>query len=127
MTKIRCHCGSQKNFNECCEPIISGIEKATTALELMRSRYSAYATYAAEYLLDTTHISERQYHTKYEILKWATSNQWLQLEIIKATENTVEFKAYFLDIEGQKQIHHEFSTFILENGSWFYVGGNFFD
>ena len=127
MTKIRCHCGSQKNFNECCEPIISGIEKATTALELMRSRYSAYATYAAEYLLDTTHVSERQYHTKYEILKWATSNQWLQLEIIKATENTVEFKAYFLDIEGQKQIHHEFSTFILENGSWFYVGGTFFD
>ena len=127
MTKIRCHCGSQKNFNECCEPIISGIEKATTALELMRSRYSAYATYAAEYLLDTTHISERQYHTKYEILKWATSNQWLQLEIIKATENTVEFKAYFLDSKGQKQIHHEFSTFILENGSWFYVGGTFFD
>jgi SEC-C motif-containing protein len=127
MTKIRCHCGSQKNFNECCEPIISGIEKATTALELMRSRYSAYATYAAEYLLDTTHISERQYHTKCEILKWATSNQWLQLEIIKATENTVEFKAYFLDIEGQKQIHHEFSTFILENESWFYVGGTFFD
>jgi len=127
MTKIRCHCGSQKNFNECCEPIISGIEKATTALELMRSRYSAYATYAAEYLLDTTHISERQYHTKYEILKWATSNQWLQLEIISTTDNTVEFKAYFLDIEGQKQIHHEFSTFILENGSWFYVGGTFFD
>ena len=127
MTKIRCHCGSQKNFNECCEPITSGIEKAKTALELMRSRYSAYATYAAEFLLATTHISERQYYTKSEILKWATSNQWLQLEILEATENTVEFKAYFLDNERQKQIHHEFSTFKLENGSWFYVGGKFFD
>jgi SEC-C motif-containing protein len=127
MTKIRCHCGSPKNFNECCEPIISGIEKATTALDLMRSRYSAYATYAAEYLLATTYILQRQYYTRSEILKWATSNQWLQLEIIQVTENTVEFKAYFLDSKQQKQIHHESSTFKLKNGSWFYVGGNFFD
>ena len=127
MTKIKCHCGSQKNFDECCEPFINGTEKATTALELMRSRYSAYVTHAADYLLATTHISERKLYSKTEILNWATSNQWLQLEIIEATENTVEFKAYFLDNKLQKQIHHEFSTFKLENGSWFYVDGKFFD
>ncbi|PIF62780.1 YchJ family protein [Flavobacterium sp. 11] len=127
MTKIKCHCGSQKNFDECCELFINGTEKATTALELMRSRYSAYVTHAADYLLATTHISERKQYSKTEILNWATSNQWLQLEIIEATENTVEFKAYFLDNKLQKQIHHEFSTFKLENGSWFYVDGKFFD
>ncbi|MFV8323737.1 YchJ family protein [Flavobacterium sp. LB3P21] len=127
MTKIKCHCGSLKTFDECCEPFINGTEKATTALELMRSRYSAYATHAAEYLLATTHISERKQYSKSEILKWATSNQWLQLEIIEATENTVTFKAYFLDNKLQKQIHHEFSTFKLENGSWFYVDGQFFN
>jgi SEC-C motif-containing protein len=127
MIKIKCHCGSQKNFDECCEPFINGTEKATTALELMCSRYSAYVTHAADYLLATTHISERKLYSKTEILNWATSNQWLQLEIIEATENTVEFKAYFLDNKLQKQIHHEFSTFKLENGSWFYVDGKFFD
>nr|WP_315177075.1 YchJ family metal-binding protein [uncultured Flavobacterium sp.] len=127
MTKIKCYCGSQKNFDECCEPFIDGTEKAPTALELMRSRYSAYVTHAADYLLATTHISERKLYSKTEILNWATSNQWLQLEIIEATENTVEFKAYFLDNKLQKQIHHEFSTFKLENGSWFYVDGKFFD
>ncbi|MES2806724.1 MAG: YchJ family metal-binding protein [Bacteroidota bacterium] len=127
MTKIKCYCGSPKNFDECCEPFIDGTEKAPTALELMRSRYSAYATHAADYLLATTHISERKYYSKSEILNWATSNQWLQLEIVAATENTVEFKAYFLDNKLQKQIHHEFSTFKLENGSWFYVDGKFFD
>jgi SEC-C motif-containing protein len=127
MTKIKCYCGSQKNFDECCEPFINGTEKAPTALELMRSRYSAYATHSADYLLVTTHISERKYYSKSEILNWATSNQWLQLEIVAATENTVEFKAYFLDNKLQKQIHHEFSTFKLENGSWFYVDGKFFD
>ncbi len=127
MTKIKCYCGSPKNFDKCCEPFINGTEKAPTALELMRSRYSAYATHSADYLLATTHISERKYYSKSEILNWATSNQWLQLEIVAATENTVEFKAYFLDNKLQKQIHHEFSTFKLENGSWFYVNGKFFD
>ncbi|MBG6188370.1 YchJ family protein [Flavobacterium sp. CAN_S2] len=123
----KCYCGYHKIFQDCCEPIIKGIQKAPTAESLMRSRYSAYATHQADYLLETTHISERKYYSKSDILNWATSNQWLQLEIINATENTVEFKAYFLDSKLQKQIHHELSTFKLENGSWFYVDGQFFN
>ncbi|MFV5699739.1 YchJ family protein [Flavobacterium sp. ZT3R17] len=127
MIEKTCYCGSQKNFQECCEPIIKGIQKTSTAESLMRSRYSAYATHEVNYLLATTHVSERKYYSKTEILKWATSNQWLQLEIINTTANTVEFKAYFLDSKLQKQIHHELSTFKLENGSWFYVDGKFFN
>ena len=116
-----------RTYQNCCEPIIKGNRKAATAQSLMRSRYSAYATHQADYLLETTHISERKYYSKSDILNWATNNQWLQLEIINATENTVEFKAYFLDSKLQKQIHHELSTFKLENGSWFYVDGQFFN
>lgn len=127
MTLKKCYCGSLKSFEECCEPIIKGIQKAATAEILMRSRYSAYATHEADYLLETTHISERKYHSKAEILNWAISNQWQKLEIINAEENTVEFKAYFLDSKFQNQIHHELSTFKLENGSWFYVDGKFFN
>jgi SEC-C motif-containing protein len=123
----KCYCGSFKFFQDCCEPIIKGIQKAPTAESLMRSRYSAYATHQADYLLETTHISERKYYSKSDILNWATSNQWLQLEIINTTENTVEFKAYFLDSKLQKQIHHELSTFKFENGNWFYVDGQFFN
>lgn len=93
----------------------------------MRSRYSAYVTHQADYLLATTHILERSQYSKSEILHWATSNKWLQLAIINSTENTVEFKAYFLDSKLQKQIHHELSTFKFENGSWFYVDGQFFN
>lgn len=127
MIENQCCCGSDKIFQDCCEPIIKGIQKAPTAESLMRSRYSAYATHQADYLLETTHISERKYYSKSDILNWATSNQWLQLEIINATENTVEFKAYFLDNKLEKQIHHELSTFKLENGRWFYVDGQFFN
>jgi SEC-C motif-containing protein len=126
MTNIKCYCGSQKNFDVCCEPIITGTTKAATALALMRSRYAAYATHQADYLLTTTLISERKYYSKSEILNWATSNQWIKLEIISSTVNTVEFKAYFLDDKLQKQIHHELSAFQSENGSWFYVNGEFF-
>lgn len=125
MTPEKCYCGSSESFESCCNLHISGIQKAPTALTLMKSRYSAYATHQADYLLATTHSSQRKYYSKDAILHWATSNQWQKLEIISATENTVEFKAYFLDENKVSQIHHEFSTFKQENGSWFYVDGTF--
>ena len=126
MTSIECYCGCNKRFSDCCEPIIKGLQKATTAEALMRSRYSAYAAHEADYLVATTHISERKYHVKADILDWATTNKWLRLEIINSTENTVEFKAYFSDNMLQNHIHHELSTFIFENENWFYVDGKFF-
>ncbi len=91
----------------------------------MKSRYSAYATHQADYLLATTHSLERDYYSKKEILNWAIANEWQKLEIISSTENTVEFKAYFLDKNKVNQVHYEFSTFKQENGSWFYVDGKF--
>ena len=125
MTLTNCPCCSLIEFNLCCEPIVFGASKAATALALMRSRYSAYVQHQADYLLDTTHRSKRKNYSKTEILNWAKSNTWLQLEIINFSENTVEFKAHFLDDHKQKQIHHELSTFIFEDGSWSYVSGEF--
>lgn len=120
-----CFCGSAISFQDCCKKYINGTQKAPTALALMKSRYSAYATHQVDYLLNTTHSSQRKYYSKADILNWATANEWQKLEIISSTENTVEFKAYFLDENKQRQIHHEFSTFKKENGSWFYVDGTF--
>jgi len=122
---IRCFCGSAISFQDCCQKYNDGIQKAPTALALMKSRYSAYATHNVDYLWNTTHVSQRKYYSKEEILHWAKANQWQKLEIISATENTVEFKAYFLDENMLNQVHHEFSTFKQENGSWFYVNGKF--
>ncbi len=120
-----CYCGSGKSFETCCNLYISGAIKVPTALALMKSRYSAYATHQADYLLATTHSSERKYYSKEDILHWATVNKWQKLEIISSTENTVEFKAYFIDENNQNQVHYEFSTFKKENDSWFYVDGKF--
>ena len=123
MNSINCYCCSNKTFDTCCESFILGTKKPETCLELMRSRYSAYATQNADYLLATTIISKRKYHSKPEILDWAIINTWLKLEIISFSETKVDFKAYYLDAHKKQNIHHEFSNFKLENGFWFYVDG----
>ena len=125
MASKKCYCGSSESFESCCGLFISGVQLAPTALALMKSRYSAYATHQVDYLLATTHSSERKFYSREDILHWASTNKWQKLEIISATENTVEFKAYYIDGNNVNQVHHEFSTFKKENGSWFYVDGKF--
>lgn len=73
----------------------------------------------------TTHSSTRCHHNKKDILTWSKENNWIKLEIIKASENTVEFKAYYMDNRLQNHIHHEKSAFKKEGDSWFYVDGIF--
>lgn len=120
-----CYCGNSITFQDCCEPFIKGIANAPTAEKLMRSRYSAFATSAADYLVNTTHISKRRLHNKKDILAWSKANKWLKLEVLVATETTVTFKAYYLDENLKAQVHYEHSTFKLENGIWFYVDGEY--
>lgn len=125
MKNSKCYCDTGLSFDDCCGLYLKNNQKAPTALSLMRSRFSAYVIKDADYLLATTHSSERKYYSKEDILNWATTNEWLRLEIISFTETTVAFKAYFLDEKKQPQIHYEFSTFKQENGTWYYVDGKF--
>lgn len=125
MENKKCFCDTGLLFENCCGLYLKNNQKAPTALALMRSRYSAYVIHDADYLVATTHPSERQYYSKEEILKWATSNKWQKLEIISFTKSTVEFKAYFLDANQEAQVHYEFSTFKSEKDTWFYLDGKF--
>jgi SEC-C motif domain protein len=127
---MNCYCCSGKKFEDCCQPFISGIAKPSTAEALMRSRYSAHATGAVEYILRTTHPSTRRFNNAESIENWARSSVWQKLEIVsiskgdvKDKQGTVEFKAYFLDENSQPQIHHENSNFAKELGKWFFVDG----
>ena len=125
MSKV-CYCGSSNSYKECCEKFINSSQNAPTAEALMRSRYSAYATQAVGYLIATTAVLQRKLLIKSDILEWSQSNKWNKLEIIEATENTVEFKAYYTDSNNLSYIHHEKSTFIIEDGKWYYVDGEFY-
>lgn len=125
MESRKCFCDTGLLFENCCGLYLENNQKAPSALTLMRSRYSAYATHNVDYLLATTYISERKYYSKPEILKWATGNKWQKLEILSFSEYTVEFKAYFLNAKNKPEIHYEFSTFRKEDEEWFYVDGKF--
>lgn len=127
---MNCYCCSDRQFEDCCQPFISGNAKPATAEELMRSRYSAYATGEIEYILRSTHPSTRKFHNAEAIKNWAQLNVWQKLEIVfksggeaKDKKGVVEFKAYFLDSVKEPQIHHERSNFAKELGKWFFVDG----
>ena len=124
MPDQKCYCGSEKLFSACCEPFILRKQSAPTAEALMRSRYSAYATHQADYLVETTAAATRKFHKKDAILHWAKSNQWVKLEILDASESIVAFKAYYLDNQLQIQVHYERSNFIKSGEKWYYLDGN---
>lgn len=122
----KCYCKSNIDFKDCCNPYLENQKKPKTPEELMRSRYTAYVLQKADYLIETIHISQRKYYKKKEVLEWSKTNTWLKLEVLKAQDNWVEFKAYYLDENLQAQMHHEKSTFKQENEIWYYVDGVFF-
>ncbi|MEO9964964.1 MAG: YchJ family protein [Reichenbachiella sp.] len=129
MKPANCPCGSGKPLKGCCEPIIKS-QSAPTALTLMRSRYVAYCIGKADYLYETTHSSNRADYKIDEIEKWSQENQWNKLQIISAehgstfdTRGIVEFKAHFTDQKGKEHVHHERSSFLKEDGQWYYLEG----
>ncbi len=128
---IVCPCGSGSLYGNCCEPLIRN-ESASTALELMKSRYTAYCMGEVDYLYITASIKNRNDFNRSEIEQWSKENTWNNLEIIGSEKGgrsdntgTVEFKAYFTDAKGQDQIHHEKSRFCKENDKWVYIDGIF--
>ena len=54
-----CPCGLQSPYADCCGPLVRGTGYADTAEDLMRSRYTAYTQRNWDYLIQTTHSSER--------------------------------------------------------------------
>lgn len=119
---MQCYCDSKKDFNECCEIFLSQKEFPSTPLDLMRSRYSAYATANAEYILHTA--TEQNRYEDEPIGEFCKNVTWLGLDIIYAKDNIVEFKAYYKGLDGIK-MQHERSSFVLEDGIWLYDSGVF--
>lgn len=124
-----CPCCSGNSFADCCEPIISGKQEATTSLELMRSRYTAFTQANVDYLLHSHAAKTRPVKDRKNIERWAKSVIWMGLSILQteageATDEIgyVEFKATFLE-NGQPGQIHEKSLFLRENGKWVYVSG----
>ena len=122
-----CPCGSTKTLNTCCLPFIEGTCHAVTAEQLMRSRYTAHALLAIDYLWATWSPEQRLRSSQADIRSWAESCDWLGLQILSTHQGgaedesgTVEFIALFRQ-QGQLHQHHEMSEFKKVLGKWLYL------
>ena len=120
----QCYCGSQKKFDSCCGPLLTGLSSAQSSEQLMRSRYTAFCRANLEYLVDTLHFSNRTSTTKLDLQKIFDSVQWKSLRVISSSVKSVEFVAFYLDEHKLVQQLHEVSEFTLEDGSWYYLQGD---
>ncbi|RUP37281.1 MAG: preprotein translocase [Gordonia sp. (in: high G+C Gram-positive bacteria)] len=91
----------------------------------MRSRFAAFRDGDAQWLLDTWHPSTRP-----ESVDLHDNPRWRGLQIIDTQDGgvgddtgVVEFRATYLDGDGNLGVLHERSRFVREDGRWFYVDG----
>jgi SEC-C motif-containing protein len=126
----QCPCGSGRAYAACCEPYISGKAKAPTAEALMRSRYSAYAEHAIDYIINTCVRRGKNDIDPKSTREWSEQSEWLGLTIIAVekggpadSEGTVEFEALYRR-NGLKETHHERAQFTKQNGEWLYDDGH---
>jgi len=121
--KMKCICGNDLSYEKCCGKFIEGFAKPTTAVELMRSRYSAYALKEGQYLYDT--CSNRLKNTDDIATIVTSTTQWLGLKVHSFSQNEVTFSAYYT--ENKKiEVLKEHSFFIEEEG-WKYDWGEMLD
>lgn len=128
-----CPCGSDLPFAACCELVMAQHAAAKTALQLMRSRYSAFALGEARHILASHRASANDItDARIQQLQSELNDQhWLALRIL-ATEQgeahdatgIVEFCAFYRDRNGGIRQLHERSRFARDDGRWFYIDGD---
>ena len=126
---MKCPCTSGKDFAGCCEPILEQQQKAVTAEQLMRSRYTAYALGKVDWIIDSQSPDGRQFVDRAATEQWSKRATWHRMEVVDVkdggpddTEGFVDFKAYYT-IAGEAITHHEVASFRKEDGTWYFVDG----
>lgn len=124
-----CPCTSGKSFDDCCGPILSGAKKAPTAEALMRSRYTAFATQAIDWIVDSQVPEGRPFTDRRATEEWSKRSTWKGMQVIETQqggpedeEGLVEFKAFY-ELGGEDITHHEIAHFRKEDGNWYFVDG----
>lgn len=124
----RCYCGSNKSYPQCCQLLHLGMQKAATAEQLMRSRYSAFVVKNEAYLRQTW-VDELCPQN----LALDASPKWLRLEILNTYQGAekdetgkVEFKAWFIE-DDMLLCLHEKSDFVKHLSEWLYHSGELID
>ncbi|MBA3958670.1 MAG: zinc chelation protein SecC [Parachlamydiaceae bacterium] len=125
-----CACHSGQLYKICCSVYHKGI-LPENALQLMRSRYCAYALGLSDYIIETTNPDHSAYKKDREIwvsdiLAFSKNTQFVGLEILEfqygVTEAYVTFRA-ILKQAGRDASFSERSCFFKKAGRWVYADG----
>ncbi|MCT7585339.1 YchJ family protein [Aliarcobacter butzleri] len=130
-----CPCGSLKKYKKCCKIFHDNIKKTSNALELMKSRFSAYAFEQSEYIIKTTHKDNPDFSAnisvwKEEIEIFSKNTNFEKLEILNFEESEFEafvtFKATLFQNNNDISFIEK-SRFKKLDDIWLYVDGEFYD
>lgn len=134
-----CFCDSQKIYKSCCYPFLYEQALPSHAVDLMRSRYTAYCLASQNpsdnlrfitYLLKTHVLDQGEaLQESQDIQEFAKTTTFLKLEILDSKEKesnaTVTFKIS-LQREGYPKEYVEKSTFSkTQEGKWIYLSSEF--
>lgn len=130
MSKL-CPCHSQRSYKQCCEPFHNKTKTPENAVDLMRSRYSAYAMGLADYIISTTHPLNPAYSKdkelwKQQIVHFSKGTKFVDLKILESSleENRSYVTFHAILFQGSKDISFkERSCFLKENDVWLYYSG----
>jgi len=129
-----CPCGSEKKFKKCCRMFHFG-DNPKNALELMKSRFSAFAACDSNYIMNTTHCNNPDYTTNRE--SWEKSihdffdhSDFKRLDILEFVDGEEEAYVTFKATIFQGAIDSSFiekSKFLKVNNLWLYHSGEFIE
>ncbi len=130
-----CPCGSLKKYKKCCKPFHDKITFPKTALELMKSRFSAFAVLIADYIIFTTHENNSDYISdlkswNQDIMNFSKNTRFERLEILDFIKGEVESFVTFKATLFQDNTDISFiekSRFLKVEEKWLYVDGQFID
>lgn len=125
---MKCPCRSGLKYSDCCKPLHKGEAALENALQLMRSRYSAYVLGDVSYIITTTHPKNFDYTEDkaswgISILQFSHKTTFEDLEILDFSEEGDEAFVTFsakLSQDGQDTSFEEKSRFLKKDGRWLY-------
>ncbi|WP_026180985.1 YchJ family protein [Demetria terragena] len=114
-----CPCESGRQYDDCCGPLLSTERLADTAVELMRSRFTAYHYGNAEHLWRTWHPKTRPAEVEVN-----DGVEWSGLTIHRTEAGGPDDQSGIVEFTATHQQGdlHEVAVFERRAGRWFYVG-----
>jgi SEC-C motif domain protein len=133
-----CGCGSGSLYTACCKQYHQGPATAPSPLELLRSRYTAYAYRLPDYIMQTTHSSHEDFKSdknganewRRALLEFCDAYTFHSLEPGETVLLEGEPQAALLQFTAhvkalsQRLTFNERSRFVFENNRWLYVSGD---